>query len=239
VTQLAPVPEDWKRALAVVAHPDDMEYGAASAVARWTSQDKDIRYLLITKGEAGIESMSPDLTASVREKEQIKSAHTVGVESVTFLDYPDGIIEYGLPLRRDIARSIREFQPEILITLNYRLTWGGSSLNMADHRHVGLAVLDAARDAGNSWIFPELLQEKLVPWNKVRMILLSGSPQPTHGVDVTGFLGKGIESLKCHRTYLENLPVEFDSEDFLVQNALETGKRLGCEHAVSFETILI
>jgi LmbE family N-acetylglucosaminyl deacetylase len=237
--QLTPLPEDWQCALAVVAHPDDMEYGAASAVARWTSQGKTIQYLLVTRGEAGIDSLPPDKTAAIRREEEIKSARVVGVESVEFLDYRDGMIEYGLPLRRDIARAIRRIQPEVLITLNHRLTWENHVLNMADHRHVGLASLDAARDAGNRWIFPELLKEGLVPWNKVRMVLLSGSPQPTHAVDVTGFMDQGIESLRQHHVYLDNLPREFNLEDFLLQNAWQTGKLLGCEHAVGFETVFV
>ncbi len=57
--KLLTLPEDWERALAVVAHPDDLEYGAASAIARWTSQGKKVSYLVVTRGEAGIDSMPP------------------------------------------------------------------------------------------------------------------------------------------------------------------------------------
>jgi LmbE family N-acetylglucosaminyl deacetylase len=166
--KLQPLDENWERALAVVAHPDDLEYGAASAVARWTSQGKRVGYLLVTRGEAGIDAMSPEEAGSVREKEQRQSARLVGVETVEFLDHKDGVIEYGLPLRRDIAGAVRQHRPEVLLTLNFQLTWGGPMLNMADHRWVGLAVLDAARDAANRWIFPELLKEGLEPWNGVR-----------------------------------------------------------------------
>ncbi len=127
----------------------------------------------------------------------------------------------------------------MLVTVNHYLTWGGTVLNMADHRWVGLAVLDAARDAGNRWIFPELSEEGLKPWSQVRMVCLSGSPRPTHAVDVTPFLDKGIASLKEHRVYLENLPGDFDPEAFLLQGARETGKRFGCQFAVSFEVIKI
>ena len=54
---MKPMPEDWDRAVAVVAHPDDLEYGVASAVARWTGQGKQVSYLLVTRGEAGIAGM--------------------------------------------------------------------------------------------------------------------------------------------------------------------------------------
>jgi len=230
--------EDWQTALAVVAHPDDLEYGAASAIARWTSQGKEVSYLLVTRGEAGIDSMPPEKTAQLREEEERRSAEVVGVRTVQFLNYPDGMIEYGLSLRKDIARAIRKHRPEILITVNYRLTFEGARLNMADHRWVGLAVLDAARDAGNRWIFPELIEEGLEPWNKVKRVAISGSPQPTHGVDVSSFIDKGIASLKEHRVYIENLG-GFNPESFLRNVAAEAGKRLGCQFAVPFEVINI
>ena len=237
--KLTPLDENWQRALAVVAHPDDLEYGAASAVARWTSQGKDIGYLLATRGEAGIDSMPPAEVGPLREQEERNSAHLVGVQTVEFLDCVDVVIEYGLPLRRDIARAVRRHRPEVLITLNFELTWGGTVLNMADHRWLGLAVLDAARDAGNRWIFPELLDEGLQPWDGVKKVLVAGSANPTHGVDVTNFLDRGIASLQAHQAYIENLAGEFDPESFLRQNAAATGKRCGCEYAVAFQEITI
>ena len=237
--KLTPLDENWQRALAVVAHPDDLEYGAASAVARWTSQGKDIGYLLATRGEAGIDSMPPAEVGSLREQEERNSAHLVGVRTVEFLDCVDGVIEYGLPLRRDIARAVRKHRPEVLITLNFELTWGGAILNMADHRWLGLAVLDAARDAANRWIFPELLDEGLQPWGGVKKVLITGSANATHAVDVTGFLNQGIASLQAHRAYLENLSGDFNPDSFLRQNAAATGERYGCEYAVAFEVITI
>jgi len=237
--KLAPLPEDWNKALAVVAHPDDLEYGAASAMARWTSQGKHVSYLLVTRGEAGIDAMHPSQVGPLREAEERRSASVVGVHTVEFLDHRDGMIEYGLPLRRDIARAIRRHCPEVLITGSHHLTWGDRTLNMADHRCVGLAVLDAARDAGNRWIFPELLAEGYAPWGGVRMVCLFAPPQPTHAVDITGFLDQGIASLQAHSVYLANLPGAFDPATFLRQNALEVGPALGCEHAVSFEVILM
>jgi len=237
--RLEPLNEDWERALAVVAHPDDLEYGAASAVARWTSQGKQVSYLLVTRGEAGIDSMPPEKAGPLREEEERASARLVGVETVEFLDHQDGIIEYGLPLRRDIAGAIRRHRPQVLITLNFQLTWGGPMLNMADHRWVGLAVLDAARDAANRWIFPELLQEGIHPWGGVKIVCICGSPQPTHAVDVTNYLDKGIASLQAHRMYIQNLSGNFDPETFLRHNAAAAGKRFGCQYAVSFEVITI
>jgi len=155
------------------------------------------------------------------------------------MDHKDGVIEYGLPLRRDIAGAIRQHRPEVLITLNFQLTWGGPMLNMADHRWVGLAVLDATRDAANRWIFPEMLKEGLEPWSGVKMVCISGSPQPTHAVDVTEFLEKGVASLQAHRVYIQNLSGNFNPEAFLRANAASAGKRFGCRYAVSFEVMTI
>jgi LmbE family N-acetylglucosaminyl deacetylase len=235
VTMLQPVPEDWERALAVVAHPDDLEYGAASAIARWTDQGKHISYLLATRGEAGIDGMSPSEAGRVREEEERNSAREVGVDTVEFLGLPDGVIEYGLPLRRDIARAIRRHRPEVLISITFQLTWPGNHLNMADHRHLGLALLDAARDAGNRWIFPELSEEGLDPWPGVRMVLFSGSSTPTHAVDITESIGRGIASLEQHRAYIQGLGGEFDVATFLRGGAEVAGKQFGTELAVSFE----
>ena len=91
IAELPYLPEDWSRAIAVVAHPDDLEYGAASAIARWMSQGKDIRYVLATRGEAGIDSIDPERAAHLRTQEQEASAAAVGVSVVEFLDHPDGL----------------------------------------------------------------------------------------------------------------------------------------------------
>jgi LmbE family N-acetylglucosaminyl deacetylase len=239
IVKLQPMPEDWERALAIVAHPDDMEYGASSAVARWTSQGKEVAYLLLTRGEAGIDSMSPQEAGPLREREQQESTKAVGVNDLEFLAYKDGVIEYSLGLRLDLTRAIRKKRPEVLITTNHHLTFGGGILNMADHRWVGLAVLDAARDAGNRWIFPELLKEGLEPWNKVKMVMVAGSPLPTHAVDVSSFIDKGIASLEKHRVYLDNLSFRMEPGSFLRRFAAEAGKRFDCDYAVAFEVINI
>ena len=100
---MEPIPEEWSTAVCVVAHPDDLEYGAASAVARWTGQGKTVAYVLATVGEAGIDGMAPAEAGPKREDEERRSAAVVGVDHVEFLGLADGLIEAGLPLRRDIA----------------------------------------------------------------------------------------------------------------------------------------
>ncbi len=235
--KLLTLDEDWDRAVAVAAHPDDLEYGAASAIARWTDQGKEITYLLLTRGEAGIDGMHPRDAGPLREAEEVAGAEKVGVSTVEFLDYMDGVIEYGMDLRRDITRAFRKYRPEIVISGNHRLLFPSGKLNMADHRWAGLAVLDAARDAGNRWIFPELLEEGFEPWDGVRSVLTGGSGSPTHGVDVTDTLDRGIASLKEHRRYIEGLSFDFDPEEFLTWGAAAAGERLGVDYGVMFEVI--
>ena len=90
-------------------------------MARWTAQGKQFNYLMASRGEAGIDSMPPEETGPLRREEERVSVRLVGVETVEFLDYQDGVIEYGLPLRRDIARAIRKLRPNVLVTLNFQL----------------------------------------------------------------------------------------------------------------------
>lgn len=231
------LPEDWERMLAVVAHPDDIEYGAAAAIARWTSQGKHIVYSLVTSGEAGIDGMQPEQAGPVREAEERASAAIVGVDAVEFLGRADGMLEYGLPLRRDIAAAIRRHRPDLVLTGNFRDSYGPGLLNQADHIAVGRAVVDAVRDAANRWVFRELLEDGLQPWGGVRAVLAAGSPQATHGVDVSDYLDRGVESLRAHDAYLKGLGEGMDPEEFLESIARMTGTRLGCRYAVSFEVL--
>jgi LmbE family N-acetylglucosaminyl deacetylase len=228
------VPEDWERALAIVAHPDDLEYGTSAAVAKWTGQGKTVTEVLATRGEAGIDSMDPDEVRRIRSAEQIEAARIVGVETVEFLDLPDGMLEYGLPLRRSLAAAIRWHRPEVVLSVNFRETFPGGVFNMADHRVLGLAVADAIRDAANRWVFRDL---DLEPWQGVRFALFGGSPQATHYVDVTGHLRAGIDSLLAHRVYYDNLGAGFDAEAFLTGVAEAAGRQAGVEHAMAFEMI--
>ncbi|MGW0120572.1 PIG-L deacetylase family protein [Streptomyces sp. NPDC003327] len=240
-TDLTEMPDDWQRALAVVAHPDDLEYGCAAAVAAWTDAGKEVVYVLATRGEAGIDGIDPATCAPLREREQRDSAAVVGVETVEFLDHRDGVIEYGLGLRRDIAAAIRRHRPELVVTLNHRDTWGGTPgapWNTPDHRAVGRAALDAAGDAGNRWIFPELIEQGLAPWDGVRWVAVSGSSTPTHAIDATPGMDRAIASLLCHRAYIEGLTDENPEEyvrGFLGATAARAADRFGGRPAVTFE----
>ncbi len=235
-SQLTPVDEDWQRALCVVAHPDDLEFGGAAAVARWTSQGKQVVYCMVTSGEAGIDGMHPDESGRVRENEQVESARIVGVDEVVFLGLPDGVLEYGVALRRAIAAVVRKHRPEIVITNNFRDSWGGQALNQADHIATGKAVLDAVRDAGNRWVFTEQVEDGLAPWGGVKEVWAAGSPESKHAADITDSFDAGVESLKAHSAYIEGLGWEdFDPAEFLEGMSRATGSRMGATHGAPFE----
>jgi LmbE family N-acetylglucosaminyl deacetylase len=234
------VDESWTSALAIVAHPDDLEYGTAAAIARWTAQGKTISYVLATSGEAGIDGLAPEECAPLREAEERASAAIVGVETVEFLGHPDGVLEYGLPLRRDIARAVRRHRPDVVITVNFDDSWGPGTRNQADHIALGRAVVDGVRDAGNRWVFRELVDEGLEP-AKVGTILVAGVPAARHGVDVTDTFDAGVRSLEAHAAYLRGLGAHpmADPQEFLESFARQTGSLLGVKYAVSFDVLAV
>jgi LmbE family N-acetylglucosaminyl deacetylase len=237
VPSLADFGDDFDSVLCVVAHPDDIEYGTAAAVSRWTAGGKTVTYFLLTRGEAGIDTMSPAEASRVREQEERDGAAVVGVSQVDFGRHRDGIVEYGLDLRRDIAREIRRRRPDVVVTGDYHDRFVAGMLNQADHRAVGLATVDAVADAGNRWIFPELVEEGLEPWS-VKRLCFAASPNPTHFVDVTGHLDKAVASLEAHRAYNDALPDTFPKPAALVSMILTGGGQLaGVEHAVTLDVV--
>ena len=188
-------------------------------------------YLLATRGEAGIAGMPPDQVGPLRVEEEERSAAVVGVSEVDFLDYRDGVVEYGLPLRRDLAAAFRRLRPEVIITMSFDLTWGEEGpVNHADHRAVGLAVLDACRDAANGWVF----SEDGPAWTGIRDAYVAASGNPTYFADVTATIDAGVASLREHRAYIEGLGREFDPDEFLKNMAGFVGLAAGCEYAVGF-----
>jgi LmbE family N-acetylglucosaminyl deacetylase len=161
----------------------------------------------------------------------------VGVSEVEFLGFPDGVLEYGLPLRRAIAEAVRRFRPEIVITNSFAASWGeGMPLNQADHIATGKATLDAVRDAGNRWVFNDQLVNGLEPWGGVTQVWAAGSPAARHAVDTTDFFTAGVESLRAHQAYIDGLGWEnFDPAEFLESIARVVGTSIGATFGAGFE----
>jgi LmbE family N-acetylglucosaminyl deacetylase len=187
--------------LVISAHPDDVDFGAAGTVARWTDAGIDVRYCIVTDGAAGGSDLSVSRAdmAVLRQAEQTAAAKQAGVHDLRFLGYPDGSLEATLGLRRDLARVIRQVQPDRVVCPSPDRNYARIGASHPDHRAAGSAALDAVYpDARNPFAFPELLgDEGLEPWI-VREVWLSASPAPDHYVDVTGTFGRKVAALRAH-----------------------------------------
>jgi len=237
-TELVPVPDDWERALVIVAHPDDIEFGSSGAVAAWTKAGKKVSYLLLSRGEAGISAMPPEQAAGVREREQRMSAEIVGVHDVEFLDYADGGIEYAPRLRRDIAAAIIRYKPDLLVGYNYHDSTFSGRWNTPDHRNAGRATLDAVGDAANGWLAPVGNDEE--PWKGVKYVLIASSPNATHAVDVTDSLDAAVASVRAHTQYLAGLGITDTMARYgLEQLTSSVAARFSGRPAVPFEMLQV
>jgi LmbE family N-acetylglucosaminyl deacetylase len=208
-SDLAPFPTAWRTATVVVAHPDDIEWGIAGAVAAWTAAGHAVSYVLVTSGEAGIDGLAPEEAGPAREAEERASGAIVGVSDIEFLGHPDGRVEESLALRRDLAAAIRRQRPDVVVAQHWGERWGiepGAPWNFADHRAVGRATVDAVGDAGNRWIFRDLEEP---PWSGVQWIAVAADPtRATHAVDVSAIGDADIRSLAAHEQYLRALGVD-------------------------------
>ena len=228
--------DDRDRVLCVVAHPDDMEYGASAAVAEWTDRGIPVTYLLLTSGEAGIDSLSPAETGPARAEEQRRACAQVGVDDLRILDFPDGVLEYSLALRKAVAAVVRDVRPTTVVTLGWdmEMPWG---LNQADHRVAGTVALDAARDAGNRWVFPDITSDDGRPLDRWQadQLLMFGSGPATHAVAVSvEAVERSIASLEQHEVYLAALEDHPAPRDLIGGVTSEAGALAGVEHAVAF-----
>jgi LmbE family N-acetylglucosaminyl deacetylase len=217
---LQPFPTDWRTAVVLVPHPDDPEYGIGAAVAKWTSQGRTVHYVLASSGEAGIEGMSRAEAGPLRQREQRRSAAIVGVDDVTFWDFPDSAIRDTPALRARIADTLRALAPELVVTIYSGPEWAPGEPNQRDHVEFATAVAAAfdELDPAPRWLF-------------------ENGPGATHGEVVDGFVDVAVESLAAHERYLSVLdPLTPVVEQARAQVAQATGPRpeFGGRPAVEF-----
>jgi len=109
--------DEIKRGMVVFAHPDDAEFGTAGTVARWSRERKEVFYVVVTDGSKG--SSDPEMTAkklvATRRREQCEAARVLGVTDVSFLGFPDGMLQPTLDVRRAITACIRRYRPDVVI----------------------------------------------------------------------------------------------------------------------------
>ncbi|MGC1405517.1 MAG: PIG-L family deacetylase, partial [Candidatus Dormiibacterota bacterium] len=110
----------FERALVIVAHPDDAEFGAAGTVARWVEHGVEVNYVICTDGSSGLADPSIKLAdlVAIREAEQREAAEVLGVKQIEFLRQPDGQLRPTDELRRQIVALIRKYRPDRIICQN-------------------------------------------------------------------------------------------------------------------------
>lgn len=194
-------------AMAVVAHPDDIEFGCAGTLAKWIRRGCRVVYVVVTSGNIGTHDAShtTDTLAEVREREQLAAAAVCGAHEVEFLRYNDGEVMPTLELRRDIVRMIRRHKPEVVFTMDPSLFWSGSEyINHPDHRAVGLATLDAvAPVAAMPLMYPELGEA-----HRVREVWIQWPQQPDTWIDISETIDLKMEALRQHRSQVSEETVQ-------------------------------
>src|SRR4051812_21239330 len=218
--------EHVERALCVLAHPDDVDFGSAGTVATWTAAGSKVTYCTVTDADAGGFDETPrDQMPVLGRAEQRAAVSAVGVSDVRFLGYPDGRLELTLDLRRDISRVIRQVRPQRVLTSSPERLWERVGASHPDHMAVGESTLRAVYpDARNPFAFPELLaDEGLEAWT-VSEVCPTASPRADHVVDVTDLVEAKLAALRSHATQVSHLD---DLEGFVTDWMRRTGRRFG------------
>jgi LmbE family N-acetylglucosaminyl deacetylase len=191
-----------ERALVVVAHPDDVDFGAAGTVANLTDAGVEVVYCLVTDGQAGGFDHSIPRTemAAIRREEQSKAAAEVGVTDLRFLGHMDGSVVADLRLRHDISVVIRQVRPQVVITQNPVRNLDSTYGSHPDHIATGEATMCAVYpDARNPFAFPDSPCAELEDW-AVSEVWISFGLQGDEAVDITANLDRKIRALMCHES---------------------------------------
>ncbi len=199
-------PHEVQRALVITAHPDDVDFGAAGSVANMTDAGIEVTYCLVTDGDAGgfDQTIARPQMALLRREEQTRAAKEVGVESLVFLGFRDGQVEYNLELRCALSRVIREVRPQRVLSQSPELNLGRIYASHPDHLATAQATIAAVYpDSRNPFAYPELLDEGLEPWTVPELWVMGlGAPanHAMHVEDITDNIDRKIRALLRHET---------------------------------------
>ena len=190
-----------ERILAVMAHPDDVDFGAGGTVRRWTDAGVEVTYCLVTNGDAG--GFDPAVPRSeipgIRQAEQRAAGEALGVHDVRFLGYRDGELAVSHELRRDISRVIRQVRPDRMLIQSPERNWERIHASHPDHLAAGEAAIQAVYpDARNPFAHPTLLNDEgLEDWS-VPEVWMIGTPTPNQWIDVTDTFEAKLAALRAH-----------------------------------------
>jgi len=190
-----------ERVLVVTAHPDDVDFGAAGTVTRWTEAGIEVTYCVCTDGDAGgfDETVDRAEIPAIRRAEQEAAAKEVGVHDVRFLGYPDGRLEATQQLRRDISRVIRQVRPQRMLIQSADRNWARIPASHPDHLAAGAGAIAAIYpDARNRFAHPELLRDKGLDEWSVAEAWVMGHPSVDHYVDITEVFPRKLAALRAH-----------------------------------------
>jgi LmbE family N-acetylglucosaminyl deacetylase len=196
--------EGIERVLVVSAHPDDVDFGLAGSVAKWTAEGIDVSYCIVTDGDAGGDDLElpRQEMARIRRVEQTAAAATVGVTDLRFLGHPDGRLQPTIELRRDLSRVIRSVRPQRVVCQSPERIWERVYASHPDHLAAGEAAVSAVYpDSRNPFAHPELLADGFEPWT-VPQLWLMAHPSIDVYVDTTDTIDKKIAALQCHKSQI-------------------------------------
>lgn len=219
-------------AMVIMAHPDDAEFSVAGTVALWTRAGCRVTYVLCTDGNAG--SHEPGMTrerlSEIRRAEQRAACAQVGVSDVVFLGYDDGFLQPTLELRRELVRVLRQYRPEVAITWDPTMLFGGDNyINHPDHRAAAQAALDAIAPA---CAMPLVWPETGAP-HRVRKVYIESHNQANTWIDISATLELKIAALKQHKSQMG----DWDPTEMITQWAAEAGKEKGLRAAERYRVI--
>ncbi len=226
-------------AMAIVAHPDDIEFSCAGTMARWARAGTRICYVLCTSGDVGIADpgMTRERAAEIREAEARKAAEITGVHEVVFLGEPDGLLTATLDLRKKLVREIRRFRPEVVVVGDPTVVWAGEGyINHPDHRAASLAAVDACFPAaGQPNLFEDIEQVDGFKAHKMRKVYVTSWAKSTEFVNIDETIEVKIDALRAHKSQMG----EWDPADMVKQWAAERAKGKEMSYAESFRVVTL
>jgi LmbE family N-acetylglucosaminyl deacetylase len=227
-----------KTVLGIAAHPDDLDFGASGTMAWFAKQGAKVHYLIITDGSKGTDDLkvSPKELIKIRQTEQRAAVKAVGGKSVSFLNYPDSMLEVTMDLKRDIVRIIRSVKPDVVITMDPSMLYSANRgfINHPDHRAAGQAALDAVFPLARDHLsFPELLKDGYLP-HKTKTVLLINFDQSNFYVDISETLTNKLSALKAHASQIPDMDEIFG---FVKDISRRAGRKANFQFAESFVRI--